>query len=346
VEGVLAESQRTNIKDYPRFGNVSDGETDAYGGKYGTGRTGIDGTNNAVELYKSDSGGDRIRRLENIPDDSTGWTASFFLKKNQGGSFKFRIRPKGGNDIDLQAAIDPSDGSFTPASEEGEIEIRDFGNWWRVIFTVNNNGTGNTRTEFRWQNMTGGEGDGIIVDAVQLENHHAVATDANGYADATHATMPILTGGATRSEDRLVMPVWWDNSGISGGYVEARQEAGDEFGYSTGGNYNRASLNIGAGTGRDDALFAYNWSLGDGNNRDGTNYESGARYADDWVTLAINTNDTDGGDIRRLYVLPDKGPSDVHGATFILRRLYLWPQELTEGSGGQLESLFNHDFSV
>jgi len=348
--GVLAEPQRTNREPYPRGPDDSTGEWSlSSNAGVNHDKTGIDGTANATELYSTDGNEPTFRRNDRgIPDDSTGWTFSVYIKKNRGGQFSPKSRLDQGSDqLDIQQPFDPSTGEFAGAKsgsvEEGAFKVLDRGDWWRLILTLNNNSSGNDRMQIQFRNITDLEGSGPIVDGLHVENHHAVATDGNGHADATHATMPILTGGATRSEDRLVMPVWWPQGIVSGGYYEAQQEAGGIY-TPGGGNVSEAILRVGsskaAGVG-----FGYDHGLADAT--DGTDYSSGAG-ADGLVTQAANTNDgaQGGQDVQRLYVLPDRTPSNVSGARHILRRLYLWPQELTEGSGGQLESLFNHDFSV
>jgi hypothetical protein len=341
TEGVLAEPQRTNLisRDLSSWANLGGRD----GAALNSGKTGIDGTNNAWEVYDSDGGGDaEYLQKKAISSDSTGYSFRLFLKKGQGNPFDliFILKNEG---IEVSKTLDPTTDLTTDESNgNGRLVIEEVGDWWEIIGTVNNNGNA-FQASIQMKNISGSSGNGIIVDAPQIENHHAVATDADGNADATHATMPILTGGATRSEDKLVMPVWWEQGVVSGGYVETRQEAGGVY-TPGGGNVTEALLRIGssksAGVG-----FGYDHGLAD--TTDGTDYSSGAG-ADGVVTQAANNNDGAQGsqDVQRLYMLPDRTPSNVSGVRHILRRLYLWPQELTEGSGGQLESLFNHDFSV
>jgi hypothetical protein len=341
TEGVLAEPQRTNLISRDLSSWANPGGRD--GAALNSGKTGIDGTNNAWEVYDSDGGGDaEYLQKKAISSDSTGYSFRLFLKKGQGNPFDliFILKNEG---IEVSKTLDPTTDLTTDESNgNGRLVIEEVGDWWEIIGTVNNNGNA-FQASIQMKNISGSSGNGIIVDAPQIENHHAVATDANGHADATHATMPILTGGATRSEDKLVMPVWWEQGVVSGGYVETRQEAGGVY-TPGGGNVTEALLRIGssksAGVG-----FGYDHGLAD--TTDGTDYSSGAG-ADGVVTQAANNNDGAQGsqDVQRLYMLPDRTPSNVSGVRHILRRLYLWPQELTEGSGGQLESLFNHDFSV
>ena len=182
--------------------------------------------------------------------------------------------------------------------------------------------------------------------------YHAVDTDGNGYADATHATMPILSGGATRSEDKLVMPVWW-LSGIGGGYYEMEQYAGEVYkGFNNGGGFNMAYVNLYETHDDEQGIFDVRKGPGTGY-WDGTGYRNTVTNsgADGEIIAAQNSDDarnsTEMNSNPRLWVNPDKNPNDLAGgATYILRRMYLWPYELTEGDSGQLKALFDHDFSV
>jgi hypothetical protein len=346
VEGVLAEPQRTNEFDYdprdlstwkvwngsPSFSTVS----------------GIDGTSKTLKWTDSTTDGSDTQVGSNgisIPDDSTGWTVSFYVKK---GSLVGSLRPQyqlldGSTQVSNDPTFDFSSAPREFSADEGYVKIEDAGGWWRVKQTLNNNGSGNTNLRFilHVENTNSPE---IIVDGMQFENHHAVATDADGNADATHATMPILSGGATRSEDKLVMPVWWDTSGNTGGYYEAFQQAGNAY-YRDDGGHKNAYMGVNDTRGGGTGLTAYDFGIGD-RFKDNTAYSS-FNSNDGFGSGASNIDDAfNGGEIANLYIVPDEAPSNPSGTVFIVRRLHAWPFELTTGAGSQLESLFNHDFSV
>jgi len=294
-----------------------------------------------------DGGGGSWSQNITIPDDSTGWTYTQHIKKE---SLTITLRFglfDGSEDRDVEISFDASTGSFSGAGgTQGDIKVEDVGDYWRVSITVNNNGSGNTRATIFLKDVPAS---GITVDGRQLENHHAVATDGNGYADATHATMPILTGGATRSEDRLVMPIWWPSSLDYGGYLEASQFSGNN--YDPGAAHYSDSF-FGVGPGPDivsygQSLLGYDRGIATAIKFDGSNFRSGGNKTDGKVRLAANASDVDNPvQLNYLYIDPDFNPSNVAGPRFIYTRTFVWSQELTEGSGGQLESLFNYDFSV
>jgi hypothetical protein len=339
VEGALAEPQRTNEVPSPRdLSTMTAGNGASVGSD-----TGVDGTSQSIRATDSGGEGDAtLTETITIPGDSTGHTKSWYVKK-EATSVRLVLALTGGTTtLTEDVTLDADAGTLTQNVDDGYSEVEDAGDFWRVKQTINNNGSGNTTAEARIEGIAG-----VTIDARQLENHHAVDTDSNGYADATHATMPILSGGATRSEDKLVMPVWWSTGHISGGYYELYQETGGVY-RPNAGHDRDSHFNVTHDPAYEQqGLTGYWRGAGGGSSTDGTDYAN-ISEVDGWVNHSINSDDPRDSrqEMERLYILPDRNTGDVSGATFILRRLYLWPQELTEGDGGQLKALFDHDFSV
>lgn len=102
------------------------------------------GTNTATILTDPGSSYSYIERNITIPADTQSYVLSFFLKKaNSTIDVAMNARLLGGTEVSTFPRVAP-DGTGT-----GNYTLVDVGSWWRVYFTLTNNGT-NTSLQYRF----------------------------------------------------------------------------------------------------------------------------------------------------------------------------------------------------
>lgn len=175
---------------------------------------GLDGAENkAWTIVDDDSGGgEYVTQDAVIPDDTQTHAVSVFFKKDSGdennGFPALQVLLTGGTDRLHAATIDTRNGSNQPASgrDDGTQEVRDAGDWWEVIVSITNNGTGNTTMRvYLWPaisetlggSVSGSATGSIVYDFGQVE------------LNSSFATSPIETGASavTRNADDASEPL-------------------------------------------------------------------------------------------------------------------------------------------
>lgn len=142
-EGLLIETNSTNLFTYS--GDLSNAAWVKVGGLTTPSITEIapDGTATAYTIEDTSIAAyQNYSRTVTIPNDATAYTASLYVRKTTGGTsstFGVNMSISGGTLVAANYRLDTDTGAKTGDT----FTVEDFGNWWRISFTVSNNTTGN-----------------------------------------------------------------------------------------------------------------------------------------------------------------------------------------------------------
>ncbi len=160
---------------------------------------------------------ENLEQLITIADDSTSWTYSLFVKKDADTSRfpEFQCILSGGTQVLVGSQLNTSTGaSQLRGSSAGAVtRVRDFGDYWRIVLTIPNNGSGNTTAKLRvFPAVTTTLGitevtalGSIIAWGAQLEN-----------AEKETSYIHTLTATVARAADdisKLILALPWDDGG-------------------------------------------------------------------------------------------------------------------------------------
>lgn len=151
---------------------------------------GLDGNANTASTVTSTGGSnaESVRQDISVSDDSLTRTASIWVKKNETEDAYIRGRYFGGTELNYYIRFDTTDGTISPVGDatSSDIDIEDWGNWWRLELNCANNGTGNTT--FRIY---------VIPDLVKDGTPRTVTVGQIQVEQASFPSPPIITNGST-----------------------------------------------------------------------------------------------------------------------------------------------------
>lgn len=144
-KGLAIHSGATNLCPYSEAINATNWND---GNSAVTGTEAIDGI--LITTLEDDSGAAReyMQKLVTVPADSNPVTLSWFMKKTTGalsvwpGVFA-QLQGGAGTNVEAAVAVDTTDGTVTKLTgySAPTVSVEDFGDLWRVIVTLTNNGT-------------------------------------------------------------------------------------------------------------------------------------------------------------------------------------------------------------
>lgn len=184
---------------------------------------GPDGLTSAALLSDADSGGGLYHLDQDflVPNDSSPYAASIFVKKNASRYFSWSLWLVGGAPgVTVFGSFDFDTGAVT-----GPCVAKDAGNgWWRLSLTAANNGSGNAYGSLKlWPGKTDDATGSVLVWGAQVEAGPA----ASSY-------IPTVDAAATRAADLLTRSTaGWLRQGVGTVLCEARLGAG-EYPYAWG----------------------------------------------------------------------------------------------------------------
>jgi hypothetical protein len=205
-QSLLVEGpQLTNYIDHREVGSGGWQQFAGRSATQKTGKTGIDGTPNAVDV-----GDDNSSSLEGFlynhyfpTDNGYGFTLKIWVSKESSSSTYpvLKSTVKGDTFKELTIIFDTVSGVFEYVAKDGAATVKDTGSsWWEVTLTINTTGSGDSSVNTFIHPAYSTDGStldnsatgSIIVDAPTLIRHRPVRTDNNGYADQVYDVAPIM----------------------------------------------------------------------------------------------------------------------------------------------------------
>jgi hypothetical protein len=145
--GLLVEEARTNLVTYSE-----DFDNAAWSIVVGVSRTANtalapDGTMSGDTITVTTVGDSRLQRNITVANDNTTYCGSFFVKKTTAKSYnmRFQLQLVNGSSVRKTTNINTETGEV---SGEHVGVVSDFGDWWQVSLTIQNNSSGNTILAF------------------------------------------------------------------------------------------------------------------------------------------------------------------------------------------------------
>lgn len=167
---------------------------------------GLDGALSASTITDIGNGDDFMSQDRVIANNSGGHAATIYIRKTVGALHfpSFQMELVGGVTRSQQATINTNTGVITASTGNGTSGIRDYGLYWKVFVTVQNNASGNVTGRIKFYPAFNSDGTGVAVTATTgAQIVDRITSQENAFGNLTFVSASVATG--IRSGDNLFL---------------------------------------------------------------------------------------------------------------------------------------------